>query len=75
MHKICGGDLENFGRLEVRWPIKIRWETFLEQFEDAFKQFVRINNALYRVRYLEEKRLSKKFQRSMNKDIPSEDAS
>jgi len=34
---------------------------FLEQFEDAFKQFVRINNALYRVRYLEEKRLSKNF--------------
>lgn len=74
MHKICGGALEDLGWLEVRWPIEIEWETFLKQFEDAFRQFVRINNALYRVRYLEEKRLSKKFQRRMNKVIPSEDA-
>jgi hypothetical protein len=74
LYKICGGDIENIGRLEVRWPIEIEWKTFWGQFEDVFRQFVRINSALYRVRYLEEKRLSKKLRSRINKGIPSEDA-
>jgi hypothetical protein len=59
MHRLCGGDLENLGWLQVRWPIGISLQTLTDEFENAFRRFASINQALYRVRYQRERRRKK----------------
>lgn len=47
-----GNALEDLGSIEVKWPVKIEINKFLNNIYEAFKRLYRLNSMLYRQEYL-----------------------
>lgn len=47
-----GDALEDFGSIEVKWPVKIEINDFLNNLYEAFKRLYNLNNMLYRQEYI-----------------------